>query len=289
MMWVGVMLVFQIKPRLLDPLYFLDSCSALGQVYYTMNGGIPMWVHNYTLDPDDPQWEGVPLMLCTPAMLPPTLRHLGVCYKQTGERQPLLPFALQNRVSPLLTEHFRSLCGSLGLQPERNAKNRLDKRSYVSAVVWRLGFGTQEAIGIIDFYAAPPKSEIPDDGCDDELFAACQHLDKENMAEFERLRDKAERAVAAAVDEQNLEPYNRNQHIYIYIHTCILSLSLSIYMYTYIFIYARNALRTEGLGRASPTAAVRTAVEMRRPQADALPTPGASSSSGTILYYTILD
>jgi hypothetical protein len=34
--------------------------------------------------------------------------------------------------------------------------------------------------------------------------------------------------------------------------------------------------------------AVRTAVEMRRPQADALPTPGASSSSGTILYYTIL-
>lgn len=171
-----------------------------------MDGGRPVWVHNFTLDPEDPQWEGVPLMLCTPQMLPPAARHMGVCHKQVGERMPLVAFALLNRVSPLLTEHFRSLCVQFGLHPERNAKGSLDKHSYVKAVVDHLVPGPQ-GLGIVEFYSGPPKSGLPDAGCDSALFAACQHLDADNLQEFERLRDKAEMLLASAVDEQNVRPY----------------------------------------------------------------------------------
>lgn len=176
----------------------------LDEVFYSMAGPEctqPQWAYNGTIDEDRPQWEGCPLAVCTPQTLPAAVRNRGVCFRLVGPRQALVPFALRNRITPLLTEHFRGVCTLKQLAPRRNSKNNLDKRSYVTAVCEHY-FSGSECAAIVDFYCKgmQTKKSSADKAADKELIAACQHMDDGNRQEFADLQEKEENTLAAEAD-----------------------------------------------------------------------------------------
>ena len=91
------------------------------------------------------------------------------------------------------------MCATLGLQPQRGPKGTFIKRSYVTAVCQHY-FQGQEAAALIEHFSSPPRAAAQGAEADEDLIAACQHMDQDNLQEFQGLQHAAERHLAAAAD-----------------------------------------------------------------------------------------
>lgn len=93
----------------------------------------PCWLVNYGVG-NAADFEGVPVQVCIPQMLPRVFRPYGILLQQVGPCEEITHFAVRNKVA-LTMESLKPLCTMLGARLKRTAKKRFTRKSYVDGLL----------------------------------------------------------------------------------------------------------------------------------------------------------